>query len=79
LIERLEDGNVALFAGAGVSKNIGLPLFDELVTQVYDHLNQSMRPEEEQEFENHNYDRTLGLFETRLGEDPRYGKPSRPS
>lgn len=70
LIEELEDGNVALFTGAGVSKGIGLPLFDELVRDVYAHLHQWMAPQEKQEFDNHNYDRTLALFETRLGGGP---------
>ena len=50
LIEQLEDSNVALFAGAGVSKNIGLPLFDELVKEVYDYLAEPMSPEEQREF-----------------------------
>jgi NAD-dependent SIR2 family protein deacetylase len=63
LIERLEDGDLAIFAGAGVSKNIGLPLFGELVDQVYEHLSQKMQPEEQQEFANQNYDRVLGLLE----------------
>lgn len=50
-----------------MSKNIGLPLFRELVEQVYDTLAQRMRPEETEEFESHNYDRVLGLLETRIG------------
>ncbi len=67
LIEELEEGNVVVFAGAGVSKNIGLPLFDELVSQVYEELNQPKGDDEKEEFEFRNYERVLGLLERKIG------------
>ena len=48
LIQGLEDENVVLFCGAGVSKNAGLPLFCELVPRVYERLPQLGTNEEEQ-------------------------------
>lgn len=67
LIEELEEGNVVIFAGAGVSKNIGLPLFYELVDQVYEELNQPKGDDEKEESERHNYERVLGLLERKIG------------
>lgn len=74
LIQNLEDENVVLFCGAGVSKNAGLPLFDGLVKEVYVRLHQAVRghgepsnEEEHDEFQAKNFDRVLGLLENRLG------------
>ena len=74
LIQSLEDENVVLFCGAGVSKNVGLPDFGELVMKVYRHLHLPVRksgePENEEEYDEFgakHFDRVLGLLEARLG------------
>jgi hypothetical protein len=74
LIQSLEDDKVVLFCGAGVSKNVGLPDFGELVKKVYRNLHLPVRkngePDNEEEcdeFGAKNFDRVLGLLEARLG------------
>ena len=74
LIQLLEDESVVLFCGAGVSKNVDLPLFGELVQDVYTRLHEPLNAEgaptneeERNEFRVKNFDRVLGLLEARLG------------
>ena len=74
LIQLLEDESVVLFCGAGVSKNVDLPLLGELVQDVYTRLHEPLseegvptNEEERNEFRVKNFDRVLGLLEARLG------------
>lgn len=68
VLQRLEDGKLVFFCGAGVSYPAGLPSFKGLVEQIYTKLHEEMEPEEEQAFKAGSYDRTLGLLENRLRE-----------
>lgn len=67
LLQALEDEQLVLFCGAGVSYPAGLPTFRGLVERVYSRLNQTMHGLESVEFENKNYDRVFGLLERRIG------------
>jgi SIR2-like domain len=67
LLQALEDEQLVLFCGAGVSYPVGLPTFRGLVEKVYNRLNQTMQGLESAEFENRNYDRVFGLLEKRIG------------
>src|ERR1039458_8525781 len=70
LLQALEDEQLVLFCGAGVSYPAGLPTFRGLVEKVYERLNQPMQGFERIGFENKNYDRVLGLLERRLVASP---------
>lgn len=68
LLQKLEDGELIFFCGAGVSYPAGLPSFKGLVESVYQNLHEAMQPEEQQSFDSGSYDRTLGLLESRLND-----------
>jgi hypothetical protein len=75
-------GEVVFVVGAGVSRRVGLPLFSELVWQVYARLGQAPPQSadsladaaENDAWERSEWDRTLGLLERRLV----YPHPNRP-
>jgi len=67
LLQALEDGQLVLFCGAGISYPAGLPTFRGLVERVYERLAETMQGLERVEFENKNYDRVFGLLERRIG------------
>ena len=68
LIKEVYDGRSSFLSGAGVSKQIGFPLFKDLTEQVYDRLGENIsdEPVEKESFEKGEYDRTLGLLEKRI-------------
>lgn len=66
LLQLLEDGNLVLFCGAGVSIPAGLPSFKGLVEKVYEFNSQTIDGLEKSEFCNGNYDRVLGMLERRI-------------
>src|SRR5258707_1129598 len=67
LLQLLEDGRLALFCGAGASYPAGLPGFSGLVERVYQQTNQVKSELEQAEFDRLNFDRVLGLLESRIG------------
>jgi hypothetical protein len=66
VIQKLEDGKLIFFCGAGVSYPAGLPSFEGLVKKIYEKLHMDMAPDEFQAFESRHYDRTLALLENRI-------------
>jgi hypothetical protein len=68
LLERLEDGGLTIFAGAGVSRCLNLPDFCGLVTQVSTSLGREMQPDEEDLFNRGSLDAVLGVIERRIPE-----------
>ncbi len=66
VMQALEEGRLVFFCGAGVSKGEKLPLFSELVDQVYEALNEEKKELEFSEYHACNYDRVLGLLEKRM-------------
>ena len=75
-------GDVVFVVGAGVSRHVGLPLFNGLVARVYKDLGQIPPGEpnslsdkaEAAAWQNDEWDRALGLLEQRIV----YPDPSRP-
>lgn len=67
LLQLLEDGRLVLFCGAGVSYPAGLPGFRGLVERVYQQTHEVKSELEQAEFERLNFDRVLGLLESRIG------------
>ena len=67
LLQLVEDGRLVFFCGAGISLRCGLPDFRGLVEAVFEHTHQPMVDLEKEEFENGQYDRVLGLLESRIG------------
>ena len=67
VIKAREEDALVIFAGAGVSKFAGLPLFRGLVQEVYGRLGDEPGPLEQQELNNEAYDRVLTLLEKRYG------------
>lgn len=65
LLHAQEEGRVVFFCGAGVSAPAGLPLFKDLVDNLYTQLGTSREPTEEQEYEHGKYDHVVGLLEQR--------------
>jgi hypothetical protein len=67
LIRAVTDGDAIFLCGAGVSKRVGLPLFDELTEQVYLELGETRgnEPAERRAFERKEYDRVLCSLEKR--------------
>ena len=63
ILDAQEEGNLALFVGAGVSVPNDLPLFGGLVEGVRKELGASLKPEERQAYSDEQYDRVLGLLE----------------
>lgn len=67
LLQLLEDGRLVLFCGAGVSYPAGLPGFKGLVDRVYERTNQTGSDSEKTEYDLNNFDRVLGMLESRIG------------
>ncbi len=67
VLQLLEDGRLVLFCGAGVSYPAGLPGFRGLVEHVYQQTHQIKSELEQAEFDRLNFDRVLGLLESRIG------------
>lgn len=67
LIRAVTDGDAVFLCGAGVSKRVGLPLFDELTELVYQELgeNRGNEPAERRAFDRKEYDRVLRSLEKR--------------
>lgn len=74
ILEAQENDTLLIFAGAGVSRKAGLPLFDELVDQVFSELHENMDDLETIEYEKNHYDRVLNLLENRLYSDQKEQK-----
>ncbi len=70
----LEDNNLVLFCGAGISKNNGLPLFSELVKKACKELKIKVdeQPLLKELWDKENYDSILDLVE---GQDDLLGSP----
>jgi NAD-dependent SIR2 family protein deacetylase len=71
LIDAVAAGNVVFICGAGVSKRAGLPLFRELVEQVYRTLGEPFNngpeePAEKKAYDEGDYDRVLRALEKRI-------------
>lgn len=68
LIVEQEKGGTIFVCGAGVSKTVGLPLFDELVQRVYGRLGEDWRhhPAENEAMEARQFDRVLRCLERRV-------------
>ena len=67
LIRSVTDGDAVFLCGAGVSRRVGLPSFQELTEQVYRELGESWLndPAEQKAFERAEYDRVLRSLEKR--------------
>jgi hypothetical protein len=76
LIRAVNDGDAVFLCGAGVSRRVGLPSFEELSEQVYQELGETRlnEPAERRAFERTEYDRALRSLEKRT-QGP--GTPSR--
>jgi SIR2-like domain len=70
LIEGSLGGDIVFVCGAGVSKRAGLPLFMELVENIYIRLGEARTEGEEVAFQSGRYEETLGALSRRLA-DPR--------
>jgi hypothetical protein len=71
LIEGSLRGDIVFICGAGVSKSkANLPLFDELVSNIYTRLDEARTEGEEVAFQNSRFEETLGALSRRLA-DPR--------
>jgi hypothetical protein len=67
LLQALEDGELVIFCGAGVSRHLGLPDFDGLVQKVSKRLGRPLQPDEADSYGNRAFDITFGLIENRIG------------
>jgi NAD-dependent SIR2 family protein deacetylase len=67
LIRAVTDGDAVFLCGAGVSRHVGLPSFEELTDQVYRELGETRdnEPAERRAFERFEYDRALRSLEKR--------------
>jgi len=67
LIRAVNSGDAVFLCGAGVSRRVGLPLFNELTDQVYAELGEESdnEPAERKAFERAEYDRALRSLEKR--------------
>ncbi len=65
LLQAHEDGRVVFFCGAGISTPAGLPLFKELVDEIYVQLGTTKKPVEDKAYEKEQYDATLDQLERR--------------
>jgi len=63
ILDAQEEGELALFCGAGISFPNDLPLFGALVEGVKEYLRASWEPEEKRAYLDYHYDRVLGLLE----------------
>ncbi len=70
LLQALEDGQLVVFCGAGVSMRCGLPDFRGLVLRICEELGRPMRADEQDLFDNSAFDAALGLIENRVGPGP---------
>src|ERR671918_312964 len=66
VLQALEDGELAFFCGAGVSKPAGLPLFGELVRAIYECVHEEMTELEKKVSASGEHDRVLTLLERRV-------------
>lgn len=66
LMNRRDDGNVVFFCGAGISKDTGLPMFNELVLKIYERTAQTPTELENELRNKGQLDKVLGLLEGRL-------------
>jgi hypothetical protein len=67
LLQALENGDLVVFCGAGISRYLGLPDFKGLVTKVCEDLKRPLLPDEEKIQESGAFDLALGLIENRIG------------
>jgi len=67
LIKDVAEGHAVFICGAGVSKRIGMPLFDALTKQVYADIGETPKnePAEEEALKRGEYDRALRSLERR--------------
>lgn len=74
LINDVTEGHAVFICGAGVSKRVGMPLFDALTYQIYSDIGETPKNEvaEEEALERREYDRALRSLErrTRLPKAP---------
>src|SRR5690606_4242838 len=70
LLHKHEEGKVIFFCGAGISCNAGLPLFKELVNQIYAKVCECKPCDspEAKPYTDKQYDIVLTLLEKRLGQ-----------
>jgi hypothetical protein len=69
VLEAQENGRLIFFCGAGISYPAGLPIFSQLVSDVFDGLNEEPNELETEAIKSKAFDRALGLLETRLQGD----------
>lgn len=67
VLQALEEDQLVIFCGAGISFPAGLPSFKDLVSRVLTRLGENLNPQEQSEFKNESYDRVFTLVEKRLG------------
>ena len=65
LLQAHEDGEVAFFCGAGISRPAGLPEFKGLIKKLYCKLNEHPLPMEKAAIDSKQYDRAIGLLVSR--------------
>ncbi len=68
LIDASLAGELVFLCGAGVSKRVGLPLFNELTDQIYELLGETFSDDapEREPYHKQEFDRTLGALEKRI-------------
>jgi hypothetical protein len=66
LLQSLENGDLVVFCGAGISRYLGLPDFKGLVTKVCEDLKRPLQPDEETIQKSEAFDLVLGLIENRI-------------
>ncbi|MBF0251635.1 MAG: SIR2 family protein [Alphaproteobacteria bacterium] len=66
LMNRRDDGKVVFFCGSGISVSTGLPMFDGLVSQIYEHTAQTPTELEDGLRKKGQLDKVLGQLEGRL-------------
>ena len=66
LMNRRDDGKVVFFCGSGISVSTGLPMFDGLVSQIYEHTAQTPTELEDELRKKGQLDKVLGQLEGRL-------------
>jgi SIR2-like domain len=66
LLQAHEEGNVVFFCGAGISRPADLPLFKELVDEIYKSIGTTQSKTEAEAYKHGQYDTTLDLLERRV-------------
>jgi NAD-dependent SIR2 family protein deacetylase len=66
LLQSLEDGQLVVFCGAGISRRCGLPDFKGLVDPLCQRLGKRLEDDEQEIYDNGSYDLVLGLIESRI-------------